>query len=197
MHASYSARLPDALRTPATCLCSAIALVLAFTAPLAGRALAQDSQGAQTEKVGENSGLPIPRFVSLKSKPTRVRFGPSREHDVAWVFERSSIPVEITQEFDNWRKIKDAEGDSGWMHSSLLSGRRTALVTPWETDQLKTVNVYASASLSGTARYLLQPNVLAAIEECNGTACRLEGEDWKGWIDQTKLWGVYPNERVR
>lgn len=152
---------------------------------------------AQSPKVGESSGLPVPRFVSVKSKPTRVRFGPSRNHDIAWTFERAAIPIEIIQEFDNWRRIRDADGDSGWMHSSLLTGQRTVIVSPWVKDPLKTIDAYASASLSGRVQFMLQPNVLAEVQECNGTACLLKGADWRGWVDQNQLWGVYRGERVR
>ena len=75
------------------------------------------------------SGLPVPRFVSLKSDHVNVRVGPTKDNDVSWIYTRSSLPVEITAEFENWRRIRDSEGSEGWVYHSLLSGRRTAVVT--------------------------------------------------------------------
>ncbi|MRU27417.1 aspartyl-trna synthetase, partial [Xylella fastidiosa subsp. multiplex] len=75
------------------------------------------------------SGLPVPRYVSLKSDHVYVRAGPTKDNDVAWIFTRPGLPVEITAEFENWRRVRDSEGSEGWVYHSLLSGRRTAIVT--------------------------------------------------------------------
>ena len=72
----------------------------------------------------------MPRFVSLKSDRVNVRAGPNKDQDVAWVYTRAGMPVEITAEFENWRRIRDWEGAEGWVYHSLLSGRRTAVVVP-------------------------------------------------------------------
>ena len=82
------------------------------------------------QPAGTGSGLPVPRFVSLKSDKVNVRAGPTKDHDVAWVYNRAALPVEITAEFENWRRIRDWEGAEGWVYHSLLSGKRTALVSP-------------------------------------------------------------------
>src|SRR6202008_3387717 len=87
-------------------------------------------QSASAAEPNGTSGLPIPRFVSLKSDKVNVRAGPTKDHDVAWVYNRAALPVEITAEFENWRRIRDWEGAEGWVYHSLLSGRRTALVSP-------------------------------------------------------------------
>ena len=82
------------------------------------------------------SGLPVPRYVSLKSDHVNVRAGPTKDNDVAWVYTRSGLPVEITAEFENWRRVRDSEGAEGWVYHSLLSGRRTAVVTMKNKDDL-------------------------------------------------------------
>ena len=82
------------------------------------------------------SGLPLPRYVSLKSDHVNVRAGPTKDNDVAWVYTRSGLPVEITAEFENWRRVRDSEGAEGWVYHSLLSGRRTAVVTMKAKDEL-------------------------------------------------------------
>ena len=85
---------------------------------------------------GPKSGLPVPRFVSLKPDRVNVRGGPTRDHEVTFVYTRSGLPVEITAESDNWRRIRDWEGSEGWVYHSLLSGRRTAVATPKDKNQL-------------------------------------------------------------
>ena len=80
--------------------------------------------------IGPKSGLPVPRFVSLKPDRVNVHAGPTRDHEVAFVYTRAGLPVEITAESDNWRRIRDWEGSEGWVYHSLLSGKRTALVCP-------------------------------------------------------------------
>src|SRR5581483_6895662 len=85
---------------------------------------------------GTASGLPIPRFVTLKPDRVNVRGGPTKDHDVSWVYTRAGLPVEITAEFENWRRIRDWEGAEGWVYHSMLSGRRTALVTTKARDDL-------------------------------------------------------------
>ncbi len=85
---------------------------------------------AQSGQIGTATGLPVPRYVSLKSDRVNLREGPSKDHRTNWVFQRAGLPVEITAEFETWRKIRDSEGAEGWVLHSLLSGRRTALIFP-------------------------------------------------------------------
>src|SRR5260370_18830512 len=85
------------------------------------------------------SGLPVPRYVSLKSDHVNVRAGPTKDNDVAWVFTRSGLPVEITAEFENCRRVRDSEGAEGWVYHSLLSRRRTAAITINTRDELTTL----------------------------------------------------------
>ncbi len=138
--------------------------------------------------------LPVPRFVSLKSDRVNVRVGPSREHDIAWTFVQSGLPVEIIQEFENWRHIRDWEGKQGWVFHSLLSGRRTALVTPWEKTGRTPLRARSRSDADIVAE--LEPFVLTSISQCAGGWCRVSGENYDGWLDQTRLFGVYPDEPV-
>ena len=97
-----------------------IALVVLLAARAASPACAQ---------AGRSTGLPLPRFVSLAADRVNVRFGPGKQYPINWVFARKGLPVEIIEEFDTWRKIRDYDGEEGWIHSSLLSSRRTIMVT--------------------------------------------------------------------
>ncbi len=155
---------------------------------------ATTSATAQAVKKG-SSGLPVPRFVSLKSDRVNVRGGPGRDHEVLWIFVRAGLPVEVVQEFENWRRIRDSEGTEGWVFHSLLSGRRSALVAPWE--KVDSLAAHETADAASKITAFLQPGVLADVHECANKWCRIGGDSWSGWIEQTKLWGVYADEEMK
>ena len=157
-------------------------------------ALASAAALAQTASVGPVSKLPLPRFVSLKSDRVNLHEGPSKEHRTLWVYERAGLPVEITAEFEIWRKIRDSEGTEGWVLHSLLSGRRTALIAPWKHGE--TFKLFARPGDSAEIVANLQSGVLGDIRTCDGRWCRIEGEGFDGYILETNLWGVYPGDRV-
>jgi SH3-like domain-containing protein len=140
--------------------------------------------------------LPVPRFVSLKADRVNVRGGPTKDHQVNFIYTRSGLPVEITAEYDNWRRIRDWEGAEGWVYHTLLSGRRTAMVTapPKAGETLLALHETADEHAPVTAR--LQPGVLASVKNCNGSWCHLSGRGFDGWLRQDRLWGVYPSEKV-
>ena len=140
------------------------------------------------------SGLPIPRYVSLKSDHVNVRAGPTKDNDVAWVYTRSGLPVEITAEFENWRRVRDSEGAEGWVYHSLLSGRRTAVITMKKKDDL--APIYDRADSASGIAAKLQAGVVATVKRCNDGWCRIAGNGFDGWIEQQRLWGVYADEKV-
>jgi SH3-like domain-containing protein len=146
---------------------------------------------AQEPQKGPVSNLPIPRYVSLKSDRVNVREGPSKEHPTVWIYERAGLPVEITAEFETWRKIRDSEGSEGWVLHSLLSGRRTALIAPKKKEPQ---TLFAADHTTPVAK--LGPGVIGNLRGCDGTWCRLAGKDFDGYIQQETLWGVYPGEKV-
>src|SRR5438094_124213 len=149
---------------------------------------------AAGEVIGPKSGLPMPRFVSLKPDRVNVRGGPTRDHEVTFVYTRAGLPVEITAESENWRRIRDWEGAEGWVYHSMLSGRRTAVVKSKEKDALVPLRAKADAASEITAQ--LQSGVLGQVKNCSGAWCRIVGAGFDGWVDQDRLWGVYPNEKV-
>ena len=138
------------------------------------------------------SGLPLPRFVSLKADKVNVHVGPAKTYDVTWIYTRVGLPVEITAEFENWRRIRDGEGAEGWVYHSLLSGRRTGMVQAKE----ELVPLREAGDQEGSIVAQLQAGVVASVKKCNGTWCRISGEGFDGWIEQQRLWGVYPNEKI-
>ena len=161
------------------------------TSTSSGGATAREQVAALPVMKGP-SGLPLPRFVSLKSSKVNVRRGPSREYGIAWVYEAKGLPVEVVAEFGNWRRIRDAEGSEGWVLRTLLSGWRTAMIAPWHENGLYELR----DAPNGRTIARVKSGVIGRLLECDGQWCRLKIGDYKGWIEQSALWGVYPNERI-
>lgn len=168
--------------------------MMAVCGPSVTHAWAQSKPAAQAKR--GQSGLQIPRFVSLKSNRVNVRKGPSTDHAVAWVFSRIGLPVEVTAESGNWRRIRDSDSSEGWVFHSLLSGRRTALILPWAEDG-QTVSLFKDQSPKSGLVARLKPGVLASVVNCDGRWCQISMDEYAGWIEQEKLWGVYGGEKVR
>jgi len=146
------------------------------------------------EPAGPVSGLPVPRYVSLKSDHVNVRGGPTKDNDVSWVYTKAGLPVEVTAEFENWRRVRDSEGAEGWVYHSLLSGRRTAVITMKSKDELATL--YDSADQTSAIAARLQAGVVAQVKKCTAGWCHVAGNGFDGWIEQQRLWGVYADEKV-
>jgi SH3-like domain-containing protein len=104
------------------------------------------------------------------------------------------LPVEITAEFENWRRIRDAEGTEGWVYHSLLSGRRTGMVIAKSQDEL--VPLYNKADVESALVARLERGVIGVVKRCSENWCYFNGRGFEGWIQQFRLWGVYPNEKV-
>jgi SH3-like domain-containing protein len=163
-------------------------------AALANLALLSMPLLALADPVGPVTKLPLPRYASLKTDRVNLREGPSKDHAIKWVYERAGLPVEIIAEFEIWRRVRDSEGVDGWVLHSLLSGRRTALVTPNKKGENS--QIYTRPSESAAVAATLQSGVIVNIHNCDGSWCQVDGAGFKGYIEQVKLWGVYPNEKV-
>jgi SH3-like domain-containing protein len=148
-------------------------------------ALAQESRKTP-------SGLPVPRFVSLKESRINVREGPSREHAVLWIYTRKGLPVEVVAEHDVWRRIRDHDGDMGWVHGNLLDGRRTVIVEGVALTALREKPDRDARPVAWA-----EPGVVLALARCVPTWCKVEGERVEGWIERARLWGLYPDEIVK
>ena len=146
------------------------------------------------DPLGSVTALPLPRYASLKTDRVNLREGPSKDHATKWVFQRAGLPVEITGEFEIWRKVRDSEGAEGWVLHTLLSGRRTALVAPGKKGE--NFKIFVRPGTGAEVAASLQSGVIANVRSCDGTWCFVDGNGFKGYIAQVVLWGVYPDEKI-
>lgn len=159
-----------------------IALLVAGTAI---EAIASAETGSEINP----SGLPIPRFVSLRSGEVNLRTGPGLTYPINWIYQRAGMPVEVVEEFDTWRKIRDWEGSEGWVHQSMLDGKRTFLVTGSDVQTMR-----LSPELDAHPAARLSPGVVGELLECGPVWCRGTIQGYHGWIERELIFGVLPDE---
>lgn len=159
-----------------------LAIVFAVLFGLAGTAQ------AATEKTAD----PIPRFVTLRADVVNLRTGPGSRYPIEFVYHRKGYPVEITAEFDQWRKVRDWQGTEGWVHQRMVTGTRSVVIQGAQ----RLLRSDATATASPVAK--LDPGVIAHLLECQDAWCRIEitdgGSDVKGWLGRTDIWGVLPDD---
>lgn len=158
-------------------------LPLVLLAGLLAGLLVAGADGGRAE-----TGLPLPRFVSLRPAEVNLRTGPGANYPIDWVYRRRHMPVEVIAEFDNWRKIRDWQGTVGWVHQNLLDGRRYALIV----DAERTLQSRPAADSPPVA--IVKPGVIALLLACEPDWCRLEAGSHRGWLPRDAFWGVYPGE---
>lgn len=172
--------------------CLAIAALTA--SPMVDGGSTALAQSAANAKSG--TGLPLPRFVSLKAKRVNLRIGPGRAYAVAWLYTKPGVPMEVIQEYDNWRRVRDAEGTEGWVYQSLLSGRRTGIAAPWKTadGQENFINMHREGRPNADIVARLEPGVVVEVDACDGSWCEASADGVSGYIAQSEIWGAYPGE---
>ena len=137
---------------------------------------------------GPVTNLPLPRYVSLKGSEGNARRGPSLSHRIDWVFRHAGMPLRVTAEYGHWRRVEDSDGAGGWVHYSLLSGVRTAIVQQDMAD----LHARPEADAAVTAR--AEQGAIVKLGACKADWCQITGGGTSGWVPQSDLWGVDPGE---
>lgn len=156
---------------------------------LAAAMLVCGAASAQQQTLGPETNLPLPRFVSLKANEANIRRGPHLDYRIDWVFLRRGWPVEVLAEYGQWRRVVDADGAGGWVHHSMLRGRRTGVIVAPE-------GAYLRADPRETARAVAkaEPGVIARIAQCAPEWCLLEADGYEGWAPKAVFWGARADE---
>ncbi len=152
-------------------------------APVAGNGAAPTS-----------SGLPIPRFVTLRTGEINLRTGPGVRYPVDWVYHREGLPVEITAEYDTWRRIRDIDGAEGWVHQSMLSGRRAFIITGTSPQP-----VYKTANSTASVVAHAEPQAMGELTACENAWCEVKfpGTSVRGWMPKGTFYGAYDDEAFK
>ena len=168
--------------SPLIYVCAAVFLLTILDV---GRNLALSQE---KKVVIRGSGLPVPRFVSLKSDEANLRTGPGREYPVIWQYRKKGVPLLVEAEFGVWRKVVDHDATSGWMHGSLLSLHRTALV------RKNMAEIRENSDETSRMIALAENNAMLELVSCPKLWCKVSNKDIKGWIKREEIWGMLSNE---
>jgi SH3-like domain-containing protein len=142
---------------------------------------------------GSVTGLPIPRYVSLRADAVNLRSGPGDRYPIDWMYKRVGMPVEILREFDVWRLVETPDGEKGWMHEATLVGRRDFIIHE-RPETLRTAPDDNSRPIA-----VLELGVIGHIRSCGAGAawCRVDIKGYSGWLQRNALWGLLPNEAIK
>ena len=162
-----------------------------FAAPLYAADEPQSGPAAGISSAIKRSGMPVPRWASLRGEEVNMRAGPGFRYPINWVFKRKGLPVEIVAEFDTWRRIRDVTGTEGWVHQANLSGKRSFIVKGDKAQPMLRDN-----NDDATVRAQTEPGVQGLLLHCRDAWCKVSVEGLKGWMKKSSLWGVYDDEKV-
>ena len=144
-----------------------------------------------TNQALAQTALPLPRFVSIGANEVHMRTGPGSRYPILWKLVYQHMPVEIIAEFENWRKIREWQGDVGWIHKSMLKGRR------WVIVQKGKQILRRRAKVNSPAIALVARKAIGKIEKCGASWCQINFSGFTGWMRHDQIWGVYPRENVK
>ncbi len=135
------------------------------------------------------SAQPPPHYASVRGEEAFLREGPTYSHRILWVYRHKGYPLEVLDSYDTWRRVRDADGTIGWVSATMLSDRRTVLVTSRTPAPIRSDAAPKSATVA-----LAEPGVVANLKACKPEACKVSSDGVEGWIDKNKIWGVGAGE---
>jgi SH3-like domain-containing protein len=161
--------------------------------PAAGANQAKPAKPPFNPNIGSASGLPLPRFVSLRADEVNLRVGPGDQYPILWVYHRVGLPVEILREYDVWRLVVDSDGTKGWMHEATLVGTRHYVINGTQP-----VTLYSHPLDGANPAAQLMPGVVGLLERCDPPSdwCRVRAGHVSGWLKRSEFWGVLPGEKI-
>jgi SH3-like domain-containing protein len=171
---------------------AALGLVLLAATPALydSPAAAQEKAATVKHETGSDTGLPLPRFVSLRADKINMRTGPGLRYPIEWVFVRPNLPVEVVNEFENWRQIRDWQGTTGWVHRSMIEARRFAIVDGGDR------YVRSTPAVGSPGIAIARSGAIGELLECSDDWCNVNFGEVTGWLPREHLWGTYPGERI-
>ena len=143
-------------------------------------------------KIGKETGLEIPRYISLKSNDANIRVGPSKNYPIEIKYIKKNYPLKVLEEYEDWRKVEDFQKNFGWIHKSLISGNRTGIVLSNDNKTIKLLN-----TLNGNVIGEIGNRNIVFLEKCKIDWCLVSLGDFEGWMDKNYIWGVKEKEIIK
>ena len=142
-------------------------------------------------EIGKETGLEIPRYVSLKSNDANIRVGPSKNYPIEIKYIKKNFPLKVLEEYEEWRKVEDFKNNIGWIHKSLISGNRTGIVLSNNNKTIRLLN-----TLDGNVIGEIGKGNIVYLEKCKIDWCLVSEGNFKGWMDKKYIWGVKQDEII-
>ena len=142
--------------------------------------------------IGKETGLEIPRYVSLKSNDANIRVGPSKNYPIEIKYIKKNYPLKVLEEYEDWRKVEDFQKNFGWIHKSLISGTRTGMILSNENKTIELLN-----TLDGNVIGEIGEGNIVNLEKCKIDWCLISTENFKGWINKKYIWGAKEKEKIK
>ena len=124
-------------------------------------------------------------FLTLRNDKVNLRQGPSFEYPIKLFYNKKFLPVLIQDKFENFRKIRDHENNTGWVHISQLSKKKAAITV--KDNQI----IFNKPSIFSKPLVVIRQGRLCKIQKCEVEWCKVKVEDYKGWIKKNSLWGLF------
>ena len=147
---------------------------------------------ASNADIGKETGLQVPRYVSLKSNDANIRVGPSKNYPIEIKYIKKNYPLKVLDEYEEWRKVEDFKKNIGWIHKSLISGTRTGIVLSKNNVNIKLLN-----TLDGNVIGEIGQGNIVYLERCKIDWCLISKANFKGWINKKNIWGVKEKEIIK
>lgn len=138
--------------------------------------------------VGPVTGYTIPRFVSIKRNEANLRVGPGKDYPILFTLTRAGMPVKVIDEFKEFLQVELYDGVKGWLHNSLVTGRRYFLV------RKDSVTVRAEPAEDSPPVAIADAGAIVRLRACAVNWCRIEADNVSGWLAQSSGWGVFERE---
>ena len=123
------------------------------------------------------------KFLSLKNNEVNLRQGPSFEYPIKFIYQKKYLPLKVLDKSENWRKIRDLENNSGWIHISQLSKKKTAICIKNNSVLYKRPTIFSDPIAK------LETGRLVLVKKCKMKWCKISSGDYEGWIVKNTLWG--------
>ena len=143
-------------------------------------------------EIGKETGLEIPRYISLKSNDANIRVGPSKNYPIKIKYIKKNYPLKVLEEYEDWRKVEDFQKNFGWIHKSLISSNRTGILLSNDNKTIKLLN-----TLNGNVIGEIGRGNIVFLEKCKIDWCLVSFGDYRGWIDKKNIWGVQEKEIIK
>ena len=122
-------------------------------------------------------------FLTLRHEKVNLRQGPSFDYPIKIFYKKKFLPVLVQDKSDNFRKIRDHENNSGWIHVSQLSKKKAAITID------KNIIIFKRPTIYSTPLVILEKGRLCLIKKCKTDWCNIKTENYKGWVKKESLWG--------